>query len=193
MNARPEAWIRQANHELAFARLAKDYGFMAQACYHASQAAEKALKGALLELGIEPPHTPVLNDLVQLLENEGLKVATLNALPLRGLSRIAIQSRYPVDTTPPADLFDLADAEQAIKTAEAVLDVVAGFDAYVFEGFQAITSAKRSCTPRRSTGESEPSEPKTKRWSSVNNLKRTTHGMCNPADLRSSMGLSDDQ
>ena len=101
---------------------------MAQACYHASQAAEKALKGALLELGIEPPHTPVLNDLVQLLENEGLKVATLNALPLRGLSRIAIQSRYPVDTTPPADLFDLADAEQAIKTAKAVLDVVAGFD-----------------------------------------------------------------
>ena len=33
-----------------------------------------------------------------------------------------------VDTTPPADLFDLADAEQAIKTAKAVLDVVAGFD-----------------------------------------------------------------
>ena len=73
-------------------------------------------------------HTHVLNDLVQQLENEGLKVATLNDLPLRGLSRMAIQSRYPVDTTPPADLFDLADAEQAIKTAKAVLDVVAGFD-----------------------------------------------------------------
>ena len=101
---------------------------MAKACDLASQSTEKALKGALLEHGIEPPHTHVLNDLVQQLENEGLKVATLNAIPLRGLSRMAIQSRYPVDTTPPADLFDLADAEQAIKTAEAVLNVVAGFD-----------------------------------------------------------------
>ena len=86
---------------------------------------------ALLELGIKPPHTHVLNDLVQRLGHEGLDVANLEGLPLRGLSRMAIQSRYPADTTPPADLFDLVDAEQAIKTSEAVLDVVAGFDASV--------------------------------------------------------------
>ena len=128
MNSRPEAWLKQAHNDLALAELAKDNGFMAQACYHASQAAEKALKGALLELGIEPPHTHVLNELVQGLGNAGLDVATFDAFPLRGLSRMAIQSRYPVDTTAPADLFDLADAEQAIKTAEAVLDVVASFD-----------------------------------------------------------------
>ena len=129
MNSRPEAWLKQAHNDLALARLAKDNDFMAQACYLASQSAEKALKGALLELGLEPPHTHVLNDLVGRLDNEGMEVSNLNALPLRGLSRMAIQSRYPVDTTPPADLFDLADAEQAIKTAEAVLDVVASFDA----------------------------------------------------------------
>ena len=129
MNSRPEAWLKQAHNDLALVELAKDNGFMAQACYHASQAAEKALKGALLELGIEPPHTHVLNHLVQRLDKEGMQVTNLNALPLRGLSRMAIQSRVPVDTTPPADLFDLADAEQAIKTAEAVLDVVACFDA----------------------------------------------------------------
>ena len=129
MNSRPEAWLKQAHNDLALARLAKDNGFMAQACYLASQSAEKALKGALLELGIEPPHTHVLNDLVRRLDNEGIEVTNLNALPLRGLSRMAIQSRYPVDTTPPADLFDLADAEQAIKTASAVLDIVASFDA----------------------------------------------------------------
>ena len=128
MNSRPEAWLKQAHNDLALALLVKDNGFMAQACYHASQAAEKALKGALLELGIEPPHTHVLNDLVRRLNNEGIEVPNLNALPLRGLSRMAIQSRYPVDTTPPADLFDLADAEQAIKTASAVLEIVASFD-----------------------------------------------------------------
>ena len=129
MNSRTEAWLKQAHNDLALARLAKDNSFMAQACYLASQSAEKALKGALLELGIEPPHTHVLNDLVGRLNNEGIEVTNLNALPLRGLSRMAIQSRYPVDTTPPADLFDLADAEQAIKTASAVLDIVASFDA----------------------------------------------------------------
>ena len=102
---------------------------MAQACFLASQSAEKARKGTLLALGIEPPHTHVLNDLVGQLDKEGIEVINLNALPLRGLSRMAIQSRYPVDTTPPADLFDLADAEQAIKTASAVLDIVASFDA----------------------------------------------------------------
>ena len=128
MNSRPEAWLKQAHNDLDLARLAKDNGFMAQACYHASQAAEQALKGALLELGIEPPHTHVLNDLVQRLDKEEMQATNLNALPLRGLSRMAIQSRYPVDTTPPADLFDLADAEQAIQTASAVLNVVASFD-----------------------------------------------------------------
>ena len=57
MNARPEAWLRQARNDLALATLAPDNGFLAQACYYASQAAGKALKGALLELRIEPPHT----------------------------------------------------------------------------------------------------------------------------------------
>ena len=129
MNSRPEAWVKQAHNDLALARLAKDNSFMAQACYLASQSAEKALKGALLELGIEPPHTLVLKNLVGRSNNEGIDVTNLNALPLRGLRQMAIQSRYPVDTTPPADLFDLADAEQAIKTASTVLDIVASFDA----------------------------------------------------------------
>ena len=65
MNARPQAWLHQAKNDLAFAQLARDNNFLAQACDYASQAAAKALKGALLELGIEPPHTHVLNDLVE--------------------------------------------------------------------------------------------------------------------------------
>lgn len=60
-----EAWLHQARNDLALARLAREHGFLAQACYYAPQAAEEALKGALLELGIEPPHTHVLNDLVR--------------------------------------------------------------------------------------------------------------------------------
>ena len=129
MNSRPEAWLIQAHNDLALAQLAKDNGFLAQkSCYFASQAAEKGLKGALLELGIEPPHTHVLNDLVQRLGDNGLNTDQLKALPLRGLSRMAIQSRYPLDATPPSDLFDPADAEQALATAAEVLDILEALD-----------------------------------------------------------------
>jgi HEPN domain-containing protein len=124
MNSRPEAWLRQARDDRALAQLARNNGFLAQACYYASQAAEKALKGALLELGLEPPHTHVLNELVQRLEQAGLDVAGLNTLPLRSLSRMAIQSRYPLDATAPADLFDPGDADQALNTADQVISIV---------------------------------------------------------------------
>ena len=128
MNSRPDAWLRQARNDLALAQLAKDNGFLAQSCYYASQAAEKGLKGALLELGIEPPHTHVLNDLVQRLGDNGLNTVQLKTLPLRGLSRMAIQSRYSLDSTPPSDLFDPADAEQALTTAAEVLDILEALD-----------------------------------------------------------------
>lgn len=128
MNSRPEAWLHQARNDLAMARLAREHGFLAQACDYASQTAEKALKGALLELGIEPPHTHVLNDLVRRLDDAGLDTGVLQTLPLRGLSRMAIQSRYPMDATPPSDLFDPVDADQALSTASQVLSTLAALD-----------------------------------------------------------------
>ena len=69
MNSRPEAWLRQAENDLAMAQLARDHEYLAQACFFASQAAEKALKSALLECGIEPPHTHSLMELVRALES----------------------------------------------------------------------------------------------------------------------------
>ena len=128
MNARAEAWLKQAHNDLALAKLANDNVFLAQACYYAAQAAEKALEGAFLELGVEPLHTPVLNDLVQRLRQAGVDISAMEALPLRGLSRMAIQSHYPVDATLPSELFDRVDAEQAIQTAQQVLDHVELFD-----------------------------------------------------------------
>ena len=128
MNSRPQAWLQQANNDLAFAQLARDNNFLAQACYYASQAAEKALKGALLELGIEPPHTHVLNDLVERLGATGVNTQAFLGLPLRGLSRMAIQSRYPMDATPPSELFDIQETDQALETAAAVLKHLCALD-----------------------------------------------------------------
>ena len=41
---------------------------------------------------------------------------------------MAIQSRYPLDATPPSDLFDPADAEQALATAADVLNILEALD-----------------------------------------------------------------
>ena len=103
MNARPQAWLVQARNDLDLAELACRHGFLAQACYFASQAAEKALKSALLELGLEPPHTHVLGDLLTRLQAAGLDITSFQTLPLKALSRMGITSRYPIDATPPAE------------------------------------------------------------------------------------------
>ena len=95
MNARPQAWLAQARNDLDLAQLACCNGFLAQACYFASQAAEKAFKSALLELGLEPPHTPVLGDLLTRLQAAGLDTTSFQTLPLKALSRMGITSRYP--------------------------------------------------------------------------------------------------
>ena len=126
--ARPLAWWRQANDDLKLADLARRNGFHAQACFFATQAAEKALKGAILELGGEPPRSHVLGMLVKLLAAEGLDVTALAPLPLTALSRMTVTSRYPLDDTPPSELFDARDSDQALSTAEAVLSWVEQLD-----------------------------------------------------------------
>lgn len=128
MNLRPSAWLAQARNDLELAELASRNGFLAQACYFASQAAEKALKSAILELGEEPPHTHVLGDLVRRLEAAGLDASVFARMPLKSLSRMSISSRYPIDATPPSELFDPADAEQAISTAWAVIHTLEAMD-----------------------------------------------------------------
>ena len=128
MNARPNAWLSQAENDLALARLACENGYLAQACFFASQAAEKALKSALLELGLAPPHTQVLTDLTGALAASGLDVAALERLPLRRLSRMAVTSRYPMDATPPSELFDRDETDQALDTAAAVIRALQACD-----------------------------------------------------------------
>lgn len=52
----------------------------------------------------------------------------LAALPLRALTRMTVSSHYPLDDTPPLDLFDPEDAREAIATAEAGLRWVERLD-----------------------------------------------------------------
>ena len=129
MNARPQAWLNQAENDLELARLATEQGFHAQACFFASQAAEKALKGAILELDAEPPRTHQLGTLVEVLKTLGAPTEILLQLRLTPLSRMATSTRYPDDETPPSERFDRQDAAESIACAAAVLDEVRRWDA----------------------------------------------------------------
>ncbi len=80
MTARLQAWIRQAENDLAMAEFARSGQFYAQACYHCSQAAEKALKGLLIGLGQDPPRSHSLERLVDALAEMGLEDANRGSL-----------------------------------------------------------------------------------------------------------------
>lgn len=124
MTARLQAWIRQAQNDLAMAEFARSGQFYAQSCYHCSQAAEKALKGLLIGLGQDPPRSHSLERLVDALADMGLEVESLRALQLKSLSRMTTATRYPDADEAPADLFDQRDCDLALGVAKSVPETV---------------------------------------------------------------------
>jgi len=121
MTTRVQAWLRQADSDLAVGQLTEAKGFHSQACYHYSQAAEKALKGALISVGILPPYSHSLDRLINALEQQGVKSNALQALHIRALSRMSSETRYPQNDEAPADRFDAKDSAQARTIAESIL------------------------------------------------------------------------
>jgi HEPN domain-containing protein len=128
MNARPQAWLDQAHNDLAVARLVSTQAFMPGPVFSASQSAEKALNGAILELGAELAHTHQPTELVHCLTTLGVPTDPLLNLRLKPLSRMATTTRYPDDATPPLERFDNQDAEDLIDCAQEVLRIVGQWD-----------------------------------------------------------------
>ena len=81
---------------------------------HTQQAAEKALKAYLVSLGVTPPKTHQLEDLVALAAGYDAEVETLSD-PAAALTPYAVESRYPE-----ADQVTEEDARHAIKDAEEI-------------------------------------------------------------------------
>lgn len=72
----PQAWLQRAPSDLRLGRVALDTpGVLVEdACFHAQQCAEKALKVLLIERGIAFPRTHVLETLLDLLLAAGVDV-----------------------------------------------------------------------------------------------------------------------
>lgn len=115
-------WLKQADADLAHARISQNGGSYEWSCFASHQAAEKALKALFLRLEMEAwGHT-----LMALLGNLPEPFRAPEVLVDRGkiLDRHYIPTRYPngFDSGAPTDFYTTADAEEAIQSAEMILE-----------------------------------------------------------------------
>ena len=97
----PADWLRHAHSDLRLAELASaDPNVLPnQAAFHAQQAAEKALKAALVHCAVEFPKTHHLDELIELVRDAGVSWP-FPADQVEALTPYAVQTRYPgVDDT----------------------------------------------------------------------------------------------
>jgi HEPN domain-containing protein len=116
---RSRDWFRQAEHDLAKARLDQQWQYFEWACFTAHQAAEKALKAVYYARHGEARGHGVRALFLSLelpIDDTLLKQAT-------SLDRFYIPTRYPngLPAGAPHDYFSQDDAVTAIVAAEAIL------------------------------------------------------------------------
>ena len=110
-------WARFADEDLQMAQLAlTEDGPPNQICFHAQQAAEKALKAVLLFKKIEFPLVHDIEELLELAREGGVAVPP-EIDEAGSLTPYAVEARYP------GHLEEMAspDVNEAVRLAEAVL------------------------------------------------------------------------
>lgn len=112
----PRAWLALAHEDLALARSnVPGVGFGLR-CFHAQQAAEKAIKAVLLARAVTFPYVHDLGRLLDLLRAGGLAVPD-DVSEADTLTDYATLARYPGNGEIDAD-----DLSHALSTAHAVLE-----------------------------------------------------------------------
>lgn len=113
----PENWLGRAKGDLALAQVELPAGgFYEDLCFHAQQAAEKAIKAVFVRQGWSFPYVHNLGVLVAELERQGLAVPpeVKDAVPL---TAYAYEARYP-DVPAPVTA---AERGQAVNLASRVV------------------------------------------------------------------------
>lgn len=115
----PAEWLRHARSDLALAEAPAPEGVLLQLlCFHAQQAAEKALKAVILHLTqSEPAFSHSLRRLMRDAERAGAPAAPLTAEAAALLTQYAVLTRYPDDI----DDIDEAEWQRAVADARAVV------------------------------------------------------------------------
>jgi HEPN domain-containing protein len=122
-----ERWLRQAENDLAFARLALREGFFAQACFLAQQVSEKALKAVAYGGG---ERIVVGHSLVELVERLRARHPSLEALREAAgvLDQYYVPTRYPNGLAGgvPFEAFGERQAREAVASAERFAEAARG-------------------------------------------------------------------
>lgn len=130
-----ERWMKQAERTLKSAERDKNATDYSWACFKAHQAAEFAIKGLLYGLGIMA-YGHSLKKLLEIL-SQRIKVPEEILRKAKILDRHYIPTRYPDAhiAGSPFEFYDEEDAEEALKSAERILEFVKGVaDASLREG-----------------------------------------------------------
>ena len=119
-------WLAQAEHELAVVKGLLDLGFWADACFHAEQTGQMALKAFLFGVGRRYVHIHSIEALLE--ECAKFGESFLDLLDQgRALDRFYLQTRYPDVLAAPAipyRSFGERDAVTAYQDASDIVDMV---------------------------------------------------------------------
>lgn len=112
----PREWLNRACSDLAIARRRVKDVYLEDLCFHAQQAAEKAIKAVLIQWNVEFPYVHDLARLLELVAQVGVTVST-DVRKAETLTRFAVVSRYPGIGRPPSD----RDYQKALRIAQTVV------------------------------------------------------------------------
>ena len=112
----PDDWLRYAYSDLELARVRRPSKVLFEGlCFHAQQAAEKALKAVLIAKGVPPPKTHNIRALLDLLPQE--VIAPQEIEDAARLTDYAVISRYPGDF----EYVDEEEYKEAVRSAQGVV------------------------------------------------------------------------
>jgi HEPN domain-containing protein len=119
----PRDWLRHAWSNLELARVGRKSRILLEdLCFHAQQAAEKALKAVLVFRSVPFPKTHNIGTLLDLLPDDLSLPAEVKEAP--GLTDYAVLTRYPGDLEPVTKeeyLESLRIAEAVVQWAEKIV------------------------------------------------------------------------
>ena len=113
-------WLDTAHQDLAFAHHAAAAGFHAPACFHAHQAAEKAMKALHYARGARAVYGHGIRQLIERLDNPDLGGLLGGA---RELDLLYLPTRYPngLDDGTPEEAFSSEQSSRALGFADEIV------------------------------------------------------------------------
>jgi HEPN domain-containing protein len=112
----PADWLRYARSDLELAGINRpEEVLFEELCFHAQQAAEKALKAVLIAKGIAPPKTHSIRMLLDILSQ--VIIAPQEVEDSAGLTDYAVTTRYPGDFEPVGE----EEYREALRMAKTVV------------------------------------------------------------------------